>query len=89
MDIRTTIINAVSTAVRSILNDDQLQAVQDALTLQLNSYEVQERTTEVATVDNTPDSMLAKFIATKRIEGKSEETLRRYRDVCYMMIHTL
>ena len=89
MDIRTTITNNVLLAVREILTNDQLQAVQDALTLQLNAYEVQERTTEVATVDNTPDTMLAKFIATKRIEGKSEETLRRYHDVCYMMIHAL
>ena len=56
MDIRTTIINAVSAAVRAILNDVQLQAVQDALTLQLNTYELQERTTEIATVDNTPDT---------------------------------
>lgn len=89
MDLRITIINAVSDSVRSLLNDEQLQAVQNALTLQLNAYEIQVRTTEITAIDTTPDSILLKFIATKRIEGKSEETLRRYRDVCYMMIHTL
>lgn len=89
MDIRTTIIDNVSMAVREILTDDQLQTVQNALTLQLNAYELQERTTEVAVIDNTPDSMLSKFIATKRIEGKSEATIQRYRDACYMMIHAL
>lgn len=88
-DLRTTIINNVSIAIRTILNDEQLQAVQEAMTLQLNAYEVQERTTEIAVIDNTPDSMLSKFIATKRIEGKSEATIQRYRDTCYMMIHTL
>lgn len=88
MDLRNTIINAVSSAVCSLLTADQLQAVQNALALQLSAYEVQVRTTEVAVVDNTPDDLLRKFIATKRIEGKSEATIKRYRDICYMMIHT-
>lgn len=89
MDLRSTIINAVSTAVCAMLTSEQLQAVQNALTLQLSAYEVQARTTEVAVVDNTPDAMLQKFIATKRIEGKSEATLQRYHDTCYLMIHTI
>lgn len=89
MDLRSNIINAVSAAVCNMLTSHQLQAVQDALTLQLNAYEVQVRTTEVAVVDNTPDDLLRKFIATKRIEGKSEATLRRYHDACYMMVHSL
>jgi len=89
MDLRTTIIDNISMSVRAILTDEQLQAVQDALTLQLNAYEIQERTTEVTVIDNTPDSMLSKFIATKRIEGKSEATVQRYRDACYLMIHSL
>ena len=89
MDLRTTIINNVSLAVRALLTDDQLQAVQDAIALQLHDYEIQERTTEIAVVDGSPDAMLAKFLATKRIEGKSEATVLRYRDACYMMIHSL
>lgn len=89
MDIRNTIINNVLLAVQSLLDDQQLQAVQDALCIQLNSYEVQERSTELTVVDNAPDSMLAKYIATKRVEGKAESTIRRYYDACYMMLHTL
>lgn len=89
VDLRTTIINAVSAAVYDILTQEQLHAVQDALTLQLNAYEVQARSTEIAVIDNAPDNLLRKFIATKRIEGKSEATLKRYHDACCMMIHTL
>ncbi len=89
MDTRSTIITNVSAAVRAILTDQQLQAVHDALTLHLNAYEIHERTTEISTVDCTPDSLLRKFLATKRIEGKSESTIQRYHDICYMMIHTL
>lgn len=89
MDLRTIIIENVSMAVRDILTDVQLQAVQDALVLQFENYEFQERTTEIAVIDNTPDTILQKFIATKRIEGKAEGTIQRYYDTCYMMIHTL
>ncbi len=89
MDVRNTIINAVSTAICNDLNSNQLQIVQDALTLQLNFYEIQKRTTDISVIDDTPDSMLQRFIATKRIEGKSDATLRRYWDICYMMIHTI
>lgn len=89
MDLRTAIINNVSMSVMNLLNSEQLQAVQDALALQLNAYEIQERSTEITVIDNTPDSMLQKFIATKRIEGKSDGTVKRYYDACYMMIHAL
>lgn len=85
MDIRNTIINNVLLAVQSLLDDQQLQAVQDVLCIQLNSYEVQERSTELTVVDNAPDSMLAKYIATKRVEGKAESTIRRYHDATHSM----
>lgn len=89
MDIRDTIINNVLQAVQPLLDSQQLQAVQDALCIQLGNYEVQERHTEIAVTDNTPDAMLARYVATKRIEGKAESTIKRYRDICYMMMHTI
>ena len=70
MDIRNTIINNVLLAVQSLLDDQQLQAVQDALCIQLNSYEVQERSTELTVVDNAPDSMLAYSDQASRRKGR-------------------
>lgn len=89
MDIRTNIINNVIMSLMPILNEEQLEDIKTALYIELNQYELQERTTEITVADNTPDAMLLKYLATKRIEGKSENTLKRYRDACYMMIHTL
>lgn len=88
-DIRNTIINNVLQAVQPLLDSQQLQAVQDALCIQLGNCEVQERHTEITVTDNTPDAMLARYVATKRIEGKAESTIKRYRDICYMMVHTV
>lgn len=46
--------------------------------IQLNQYEIQERSTELTVSDNSAEGMLRRYIATKRIEGKAESTLRRY-----------
>lgn len=78
MDIREKIINDVLGNIRNKVSGESLSLVQDALVIQLNKYEFQERCTDVALVDDTPEKLLRKFIATKRIEGLAESTLRRY-----------
>lgn len=78
MDIREKIINEVLGAIRNRIPEEGVSVVQDVLVIQLNKYELQERCTDVALVDDTPEKLLRKFIATKRIEGLAESTLRRY-----------
>ena len=80
MDIRESIIRAVVTALHGRVDDDTINTVQDVLVIQLNQYEVQERCTAVAVQDNSAEGMLNRFIATKRVEGLSERTLKRYRE---------
>ena len=77
MDIRTQIISNVM----EILNDiDQeiLERIERSLYIQLNNYEVQERCTGVVIHDMTNPGLIKKYIATKRLEGKSEKTIKRY-----------
>lgn len=64
--------------LKSKVDQEILDIVQDALTIELNRYEVQERTTELSVVDNSAVGMLRRYIATKKIEGKAESTLKRY-----------
>ena len=80
MDIREQIIQNVMEKIRNKASQEVQDVVQDALVLELNNYEVQERCTEIAVQDNTPERMLQKYIATKRIEGIAESTLERYAD---------
>ena len=89
MDIRITIIQAVMTALQGRVTNETANIVQDVLTLQLNSYEVQERCTEVAVVDTGPEKILKKYIATKRIEGIADSTLKRYGDENLKLIQFL
>lgn len=78
MDSRQMIIQSVMQVLKSKVDQETLDIVQDALTIELNRYEVQERTTELSVVDNSAVGMLRRYIATKRIEGKAEFTLKRY-----------
>lgn len=78
MDIRLSIIQSVTAALQSRVSPENLTIVQDVLTLELNQYEVQERCTAVAVTDNSAEGQLRKYIATKRVEGLSDSTLRRY-----------
>lgn len=78
MESRQMIIQSVMQVLKSKVDQETLDIVQDALTIELNRYEVQERTTELSVVDNSAVGMLRRYIATKRIEGKAEFTLKRY-----------
>lgn len=80
VDLRENIIQKVISTLENRATDEVISIVQDILIMELNRYEVQERCTEVAVLDNTPEKMLKKYIATKRIEGVAESTLKRYAD---------
>ena len=77
MDIRTEIINKVLEALQDVQQEVQ-DRVETVLHIQLRNYEVQERCTEVVVHDGSSLGLVRKFIATKRLEGKSEKTLRKY-----------
>lgn len=89
MDIRESIIGAVIAALQGRVPDDAINTVQDVLVLELNRYEVQERCTEVAVSDNSAEGLLKKFVATKRVEGIADSTLRRYADENMKLIRFL
>lgn len=78
MDIREDIIRSVVCALQERVPEEVINTVQDVLILQLNQYEVQERCTAVTVSDNSAEGLLKRFIATKRIEGIADSTLKRY-----------
>lgn len=80
MDIRNEIIKNVMEKLKNRAEQEILDAVQDILTIELNQYELQERCTELTIQDDAPERALKKYIATKRIEGIAESTIRRYAD---------
>lgn len=89
VDIREKIIQEITENLREKISGEMLTVIQDALVIRLNKYEIQERCTELAEVDTTAEKYLKKFIATKRIEGIAESTLKRYFDMAQKAIDFL
>lgn len=89
MDMRNDIVDAVVTAMDGIITGMVLERLQSILLAELNKYEVQERTTEIVVRDGSAEGLLRKFLATKRIEGKSENTIKYYNDVIGTFVNRL
>ena len=75
MDLKTEIISGVLQALADVPQEVQ-EKVEAVLHIQLQEYEVQKKTTEITVHDGSSLGTVRKFIATKRLEGKSEKTLR-------------
>ena len=80
MEIREEIIQKIVDALDGRVNTETKDVVRDVLTIELNQYELQERFTEIAVQDDTAERIPKKYIATKRIEGVAESTIKRYSD---------
>lgn len=78
MDYREIIINEVELQVEKLVSTEIWTKIQDVLVVTLNKYEVTERCTEVATVDDKNDRMLKTFAVIKSLEGLSDSTIKRY-----------
>ena len=77
MDVRAKIVDQVLEALPE-LDSELCDKVERVLLVSLQDYEVQERCTDVVPHDDSSLGLVRKFIATKKLEGKSECTLRRY-----------
>lgn len=89
MDIRNEIVNTVMLKMQEIIDSKALEILQNALLTGLNQYEITERSTEIVVRDGTAEGLLRKYLATKRIEGKSEKTIKRYADLLSTFISRL
>ena len=81
MDIRKTFVNTVVETLREKVSNEVVDILHDVLIVKLNDYEMQERCTEVTVAETSSEKLLKKFVATKRIEGIAESTLKRYWDI--------
>ena len=79
LDYRHKLISDTIASLHSSLDSATLQIVNDRLTIALSDYEIIPRCTTLQVIDTESEMMLKKFLATKRLEGRSEKTIERYR----------
>ena len=77
MDIRNEIVDTIMLKMQNIIDELAMERLQTVLLDKLAKYEISERSTEIVVRDGTAEGLLRKYLATKRIEGKSERTIKR------------
>lgn len=71
--------NNILSEMTSKLNQSQLDDLESILDIQLNQYNIEKKSTELAVVDNTNSIALKNFLNVKLLEGKSSGTLSLYK----------
>lgn len=84
-ELTTNIINRVGRC----LSQEQIQELKSALDIELYKLNVSKESTEISIYDNTYLANLNAFIISKRVEGRSEGTLKRYKEIIVMFLNFL
>lgn len=82
-------IRDVSSDLIAEFCEDDLKKIIDTITIKLNEYKMSERCTALTVVDTESQKLVKKFLATKRIEGRSQKTIDRYSYVIKRMMEYL
>lgn len=78
-DCEGELLNSIITSLTPYITQDDMQSVKNAVIGCLFKYDISTKSTDIVVYDNWNEKILSQFIATKRIEGRSEKTLERYR----------
>lgn len=76
--------NELMQSMIGVIDGEQMQKLGNAIATLFMRFKVEEKCTEVGFVDNTSENLRKRFIASLRLEGKSETTLRQYEMVIRM-----
>lgn len=77
MDAKVQVINNVLSSLKD-LDQNTLDKIKNILYINFEKYEIKEKCTEIVVHDDSNLGLIKKFIATKRLEGKSVKTLKKY-----------
>lgn len=83
------IINDVLMAMGNDLTPEQLQHLNNVLTIKLHGYRVVEECTQLVTSESHWEKVLRLWLATKRLENCSDGTLENYRRCITMMMQVI
>lgn len=88
MDAKEFVITNILTLLQGF-KKEEIDQIHDAIVISLNDYNLTKKCTVVIPVSNDCESHLKRFIATKRIEGSSYNTLKRYYEINLRLIKFL
>lgn len=71
------------------MDKEQISAVDMALTALFQKYDVTEACTELAVLDDSNERIINTYIASMRLEGRSEKTLKQYYDALTKLLEEI
>lgn len=71
------------------MDKEQINAVDMALTALFQRYEVSEQCTDLVVLDDCNDKIINTYIASMRLEGRSEKTLKQYYDALTKLLEEI
>lgn len=72
------ITNNIIEKMEQILNQEQLQMLQNVITLTLHKYSISEESYELQKYDDYDKFLCEQYYSALKIEGKSQQTIKRY-----------
>ena len=88
-DYRMELIRLVEEQLPAFLEQHQVHMVSDVLTKALSDFEITERCTDLAPLDDANTRILKRFKACLAIDGKSEKTIYQYERTCRKLEQTV
>lgn len=82
-------LNEITVGLSSKYGTGDLQIITNIILTKLDNYEISEKTTELMVVNAANEKLLKRFLATKKVEGRSEKTLNRYNYILGRMLASL
>ena len=76
-------------AVANVLGEKAASKLEMAFTIVLHKYNVETKNTDIITYDNSNTRILKNYIASLRLEGKSELTIDQYYRIINMFLRTI
>lgn len=73
--------------IQNIVSKEELQIIDGVLTLLFNKYEISNKKNEIIVYEGQNKKLITQFLAIKKLEGKSENTLKQYHDATYGLIN--
>lgn len=85
-DCEGELINTIMNSVQPYVDPKELQSVKNAVIACCYKYDIKSKQAQIVLYENFNDKVMQQFLATKRIEGRTEKTLARYEDFIKKLI---
>lgn len=83
------LVNSITNQLIDMYSPEEVNTIQNIILLSLREYDLTNKCTDLVVIDTEAQSMLKKFLATKRVEGKSIKTIERYSYILNRMLDFL